>query len=261
MKHCLQVSLVFLGFLLHASLLGDLKAQSPGPQPDPSLKLHFDFDGDFSIGKVPDVTGNGHDAVQFNPTNNITKMNGVFGTEAGQWTYTFTQHDYSGHTYPASQYLAVTNVSGIEYLTNTTISLWAKIDTNGDIEMKLLGAYYDPAYASGGPAQATNCWYLGRNDYYNLELVVYSASGRRNVAYWPVDVVQGGGSFPNLATTNFHLYTVTVDCPNNVAVAYYDGMPYMTNSVGVPWLRIYGTYNLPMAGHRNGFAGWLASVG
>ena len=45
---------------------------------------------------------------------------------------------------------------------------------------------------------------------------------------------------PILATTNFHLYTVTLDCAANRAVAYYDGQPYMTNLINVPWLHVYG---------------------
>ena len=215
------------------------------PATDPSLVLRFDFDEDFSVGRVLDVTGNGHDAIQFDSTNNITQADGVFGTKAGQWTYSFTQSDGSGHTYPASQYLAVTNVYGIQYLTNATISLWAQFDANNDNEMKLLGAAYDPVYASGGQAQATNCWFLGRHDTPGLALVVYAASGAEDVVYWPWDVVAWGGSNPDWSTTEFHLYTATIDCPNNVAVAYYDGMPFVTNSIGVPWLRIYGTQNLP----------------
>ena len=236
MKNCLQLNLVFLGFLLNSALLGDLKAQSPGSQPDPSLKLHLDFDEDFSIGKVPDVTGNGHDAIQFDLTNNITQADGIFGTKAGQWIYRFFQFDYSGHTYPASQYLAVTNVSGIQYLTNATISLWVQFGTNNDNEMKLLGAYFDPTFASGGLEQATNCWYIGRDDYVNTLLTVYDASGAHDIIGWP---------WESTAESAFHLYSVTIDCPNNIAIAYYDGLPCMTNSIGLPWLRIYGTHDRP----------------
>ena len=234
MKCFLQMNLVFLGVLLNFSLLGDLKAQSPGPQPDPSLKLHLDFDEDFSIGYVPDVTGNGHDAIQFNLTNNIKQTEGVFGTKAGQWTYAFFQSDYSGHIYPASQYLAVTNVSGIQYLTNATISLWAYVDPNSnDDEMKLLSAYYDPLYA--GQEQATNCWFIGRNNLPYIYFTIYPASGMRDILGWPIDA----------APSSFHLYTATIDCPNNVAIAYYDGVPVFNNTLDVPWLRIYGTQNLP----------------
>ena len=245
MKNCLQLNLVFLGFLVNSALLGDLKAQSPGSQPDPSLMLHLDFDEDFSIGKVPDVTGNGHDAIQFNSTNNLTQADGVFGTKAGQWTYRFNQGDYSGHIYPASQYLAVTNVSGIQYLTNATISLWAKIDANTDFQMEILSAGYAPIYASGGAAQATNGWFLGRDITPNLCFVVNPASGGQLLVYWPDDTVRSGGSIPDLSTTRFHVYSITIDCPNNLVVAYYDGLPWMTNSIGLPWLRIYGTRDLP----------------
>src|ERR1035441_5889721 len=37
---------------------------------------------------------------------------------------------------------------------------------------------------------------------------------------FPVDVVQYGGSNPDLSTTQFHLYSVTIDCPGNQAIAY-----------------------------------------
>jgi hypothetical protein len=41
-------------------------------------------------------------------------------------------------------------------------------------------------------------------------------------------------------TTTFHLYTLTVDCPNNVVIAYADGAPCQTNTINLPWLHVYG---------------------
>ena len=37
------------------------------------------------------------------------------------------------------------------------------------------------------------------------------------------------------------LYTVTIDCLNNQAISYTNGMPVMTNTLDVPWIRIRET--------------------
>lgn len=207
-----------------------------------SLRLKFDFDEGFAgSGFVADMSGYSHDGISFNATNWITATNGVFGTTAGQWTYWGFQNDGQGHNYPASQYIGVTNLAGIQYLTNATISLWAQFDVNGDLQMQLLSAGFTAAYASGGPAQATNGWFLGRDSSENLWFAVYpSDTAKRRIVNWPADCDR-----VNLNTSTTHLYTVTVDCPNNRAVSYYDGSPYSTNNIGLPWLRVYGTINLP----------------
>jgi hypothetical protein len=212
------------------------------------LQIHLDLSTLTTVG-VADVTGNGHTALQFNSTNNISATNGIYGTTAGQWTYKFTQSDLSGHTYPASQYLAVTNLTGIRYLTNATVSFWAQISTNGDLAMNVLSAGFDPYNVLGGAgeiANATNCWLIGRDYTAPLRFIVYPAGGaKRQVVSWPDDVVQSGGTPPDLSTMRMHLYTVTVDCISNNAVAYYDGQPCSTNTVDIPWLRVYGTINQP----------------
>src|ERR1039457_6626163 len=76
---------LFYLMLINVALAYGLRAQSSG-SPDPSLKLHFDFDEDFSHGRVIDVSSNGNDGLQFNPTNWITATNGVFGTRAAYFT-------------------------------------------------------------------------------------------------------------------------------------------------------------------------------
>jgi hypothetical protein len=204
---------------------------------DPSLKLHFDFDEDFSSGEVIDVSSNGNNGLQFNPTNWISATNGVFGSQAAQFTYVGT----STEGYGVSQYIGITNLHGIYLLTNATVSVWARFDTNADTFMFLLDCGYAVTNAYS-PAQASNSWSFGR--YYStyLQFVTFPADGSRQVAVrWPDDTIQPTGYDVNLATTNFHLYTITIDCPNKVAVAYYDGNPYMTNLINLPWLRVYGT--------------------
>ena len=239
MKTCLGSWCCVGGVLLSLSFNGRVQGQSSPLDFDPSLKLHLDFDEDFSGGKVLDVTGNSHDGWQFDPTNNIAATTGVFGTTAGQWTYKFNQTD-GVHIYPASQYLGVTNLAGIRYLTNATISLWARFDTNGDLGMQLLSAGYAPGYSWGGPAAATNGWFFGRTSSPYLGFVIYAADGAHTIVTWPDDADR-----LYLFTTKFHLYTVTLDCTKNQAIAYYDGQAYTTNTIGFPWIRIYGTGGLP----------------
>ena len=216
------------------------KAEAASPGADPSLKLHFDFDQDFSNGKVPDVTGNGHDGWRFCPTNWITATNGVFGTSGSFWHTNGTITDIEG-THAIGPYIGVTNLAGIEYLTNGTISFWAQFGQDSDVSTVILDAGYSPWYATY-PNLATNSWSLRRNYRPYLSFIVFdAAAGQRTIVDWPTDVVQPGGFSADLSTTNFHLYTITFSCPNNQAIAYYDGRPFMTNSIGSPWLRIYSS--------------------
>jgi hypothetical protein len=199
---------------------------------DSSLKLHLDFDEDFSSGQVVDTSGNGNDGWQFNPTNRLTPAPGVLGGTAAQFSSPGT-------------YLAVTNLAGFAYLTNGTLSLWAKFAPNGDLAMRLLDNGYTPGY-SGNPAAASNSWALCRDYTPYLTFLVYpSGSAGQRLVSWPDDTVRSGGSQPDLSTTGFHLYSVTIDCPNNQAIAYYDGQPWMTNSINLPWIRVYGCAGQP----------------
>lgn len=218
-----------------------MQAQSTTLDTDPSLKLHFDFDEDFSDGRVLDVSGNGNDGLQFNPTNWITATNGVFGSSAARFTFVGVMTNDPPHIYNLGQYLAVTNLSGIAIMTNATISLWAQFyDTNNLNFLMLMDCGYSTTYASS-PSLASNSWSFGRNFASYLSFYVYPAGGGyRTLVQWPSDVVRAGGYTPDLATTNIHLYTITLDCPGNRAIAYYDGQPYQTNTIDLPWLRIYG---------------------
>ncbi len=208
---------------------------SAGIASDSSLKLHFTFDQGFTNGRVADVSGNGNDGWQFNPTNWITAVSGVLGGTAAQFSYVGLITNGSGEALPFSQYIAVTNLAGIAMLTNATISFWARFDTNSDTTMRLLDNGYSAAYAAD-PSAASNSWSLGRNYGACLSLLVYPSGGaRQSLVNWPNNV-----NASSLSSPNFHLYAVTLDCPNNQAIAYYDGAPVMTNAINLPWIRVYG---------------------
>jgi hypothetical protein len=206
--------------------------------------LWFNFDQDCSGGRVVDVSGNGNDGWQMNPTNWITSTTGVFSNDAAQFTYVgFISNDVD-HVYPVSQYIAVTNLNGFAFLTNGTISIWAQFDTNNDTAMRLLDNGQTVQYAAN-QTLAVNSWALCRDFYYTLELLVYpdqnnNGGNRYPVAWWPVDV-----DVYSLASKKFHLYTATIDCPGNTVIAYYDGQPYVTNTIDLPWIRVYGCASQP----------------
>jgi hypothetical protein len=220
-------------------------AQSANLDTDPALKLHFDFDEDFSNGRVLDVSGNGNDGWQFDSTNWISPGTGVFGSTAAQFEYAGLIYTDPPRVHAYSQYIGITNVTGFFFLTNATLSVWAKFDTNADNAMVLLDTGYPVMYAFD-PNAASNSWSWARNSSSYLYFTTYPSDVyHRFVVSWPDDTVQPGGFSPNFATISFHLYTLTVDCTSNYAIAYYDGQPYTTNTIDLPWLRVYGTLNRP----------------
>jgi hypothetical protein len=238
--HC-AIWLVLSSLTMTCDLLG----QSGNSLVDPTLKLKFDFNQDFSAGRVLDVSSNGNDGLQFNPTNWITATNGVFGTPAASFRRVGVMTNDPPQVYPLTQYIAVTNLNGIKYLTNGTISMWARFDAtnNGHNLICLMDCGYTAAYA-WSPSQASNSWTWAKGTYQNyLSFWVYPYlpdGGGRTLVRWPDDTVGGD----NESTTSVHLYTITIDCPNNQVIAYYDGEPYMSNTIDLPWLQIYGTSSI-----------------
>lgn len=238
-----KFSIVSCIFLL--VLLFSYQMQGQGSGSDPSLKLHYDFDEGFSNGRVIDVSSNGNDGLQFNPTNWITETNGVFGSTAAYFTTVGVMLNDPPQVYPLSQYIAVTNLNGIKYLTNATISVWARYDAtnNGHNLSCLMDCGYTAAYA-WDPSEASNSWTFAKLPFQNyLSFIVYPylpGGGYSTLVTWPDDTVGGD----NESTTNIHLYSVTIDCPGNQVIAYYDGLPYMTNAINLPWIQIYGTWSL-----------------
>ena len=195
---------------------------------DPSLLVHLDFDENFSSGQVLDVTGNGHHGWCFNPTNWITATQGVFGSVGGFWQTNSVLLDPPSTYLPVSQYFGITNLTGIKYLTNATVSVWVNFRYNTPDIIWVISNGYDASYLYD--SSGTNGWDFAKIYSSSMQFIVYPLPGGYDtVLTWPTP-----------ADSNYHLYTATVDCTANRAVAYYDGLAVQTNTVGMPFLQIYG---------------------
>src|SRR5438874_1392888 len=93
-----------------------------------TLVLHFDFDENFSGGLVPDLSGYANNGIGYN----LAHWPGMAPGITGRGAY------FPGKANPA--YIAVTNWNGIDFLTNGTISIWAKFTTNSYEGSTLLDA-------------------------------------------------------------------------------------------------------------------------
>ena len=240
LKHISSTPIKFaaIGPVLLCLLMARTIAAADVLDNDPNLVLHFDFESQPTNGVVLDTSGYGNDGYQFNQTNLLAYTNGVFGGTAAQFSYVGVMLNDPPQVYPFSQYIAVTNLRGFAYLTNGTISFFAQFAPNTNNGIYMLDSGYNVLYQG---AQASNSWTLGRNYQHNLSFWVFPGSGGYNtIVSWPNDAPSA-----DYSTARMHLYTVTLDCVSNTAVAYYDGSPYKTNAIGVPWLRIFGSKALP----------------
>ena len=196
---------------------------------DTSLKVHLDFDESLT-GRILDVTGNTNNALRMDGTNWISATNGAFGS-AGFFHYvgTLPTNNPPGAAY--SQYGAITNLNGIATMTNATISVWAQFGPNVDYVMCLLDCGY---YTSA------NSWMLARDSTPYLTFATFPDTGGNGRIQFPTDVVIAGGGSPDFSTTNFHMYSVTVNGLSNQVIGYYDGQAFQTNTLGTDHLSTPG---------------------
>lgn len=198
---------------------------------DPSLLMHLDFDRGFTNASVvEDVTGYGRHGIGFRTNNWIVPTNGIFGGTGAMFrTNGWATNGLS--RYETSQYLAVTNVTGLTPLTNMTVSFWA--ENIGKTGSQKLVYMLDAAARNN-----TNSWRIGRlqlPDQNRMSMRVYKAGTTDSqgdlIGYWPANTK----SASDLTTTNgLELYTVTIDCSAGKAVFYLNGTPRATNTITVP---------------------------
>ena len=199
---------------------------------DPSLQAWWDFQGDLST-QVPDISGHGFFGRRCS-TNWPVAATGKWGE--GVWFHTNSYlFDPPADLIPVGQWIGITNLAGtsLEYLTNGTLSWW--MCPSNDVPPN--GVYL---FDCGSPVSsvgnaASNSWSItgDGNPFYTL--VVYDGSAfSREVISWP-----------NAQTDGWHHYALAFNCVSNTAVSYYDGMPYQTNVLNLPWLHSYGSAAQP----------------
>lgn len=223
---------------------------------DPSLLMHLDFDRGFTNGQsyVMDVTGHTNHGIGFNTNNWIVPTNGAFGTLGAMFETNFwTTNGLS--RYEASQYVAVTNMTSLETLTNATISFWAEFD--GKTGPQTLTYLIDAAARYNA-----NSWRIGRltlPTMARMSMRVYrdgtTDTDGESLITWPNNAIGSSGK----TTNGLEHYVVTVDCETGRAVSYLNGIASSTNnSVNMPYLRVSAgspTKWISIGAHKYGSTG------
>lgn len=196
-------------------------------QSDPTLKLWLSFNdwrGPTNI--VVDDSGNNNNALLYGTvTNWPTLTNGPDGFGLGVAFDGYTTN-YWNDLYPeppgALKYFAVTNLDGIQILTNGTIAWFAWKGTNCSRVSYMFGAgYYD----------VDHTFIIGHDNWNTTAFQYYSNQVTRNLFGWPDSYIApdtGLGYGFTYSYTNWAHYAVTWDGTN--VVGYWKGVPFTTNA-------------------------------
>lgn len=210
------------GVITTASLDYDGVPRTIGPMYDigalewhNDLRLELLMNGWPGQANVPDISGWANDGDVFSTiTNYPTLTNGPLATIVtnAAWMADF-------------QYFAVTNIYGIDYLTNWTFACWAWYQTA-----------YNQATIVDGEANSDNgdrpySWRIGRRGGQQTFFHTYDAAGNST------NIVAFNDNSPGAGTLAWHFYAVTVT-PTQV-ISYTDGIATQTNNYTAPFYKIY----------------------
>ncbi len=191
---------------------------------DYSKVVWIDFERTFTNGistnwYFMDESGNSHHPLRWGNPDTKTNYPSIGSDQNGGQAAFFQEYpneniNVGGNTtqYHTGDYMGITNLVGIKRLTNVTICVWVKwYDPNQD----------DQAIIGSGGANDDGLWILQR-----LGGITRFGLGH-------------GGSldqehflfFPDSGVSNsWHHYAITWNGTNHTGIAYYDGVPYVTNS-------------------------------
>lgn len=214
---------------------------------DPNLVMHFDFDENpIASNKVCDVTGYGHNAVQMDPTNFCKTTASADGTVASLGTVVAQIPD---NNYNYTWYGAITNLGGAQpvlFITNGTFSAWVQMATNGERWDTILDTGCDPA-GEVTPSLATNSWNIGYGhsvkiggSFPDQDLCtnfIFKIYGNTVTNGLNSPFLEAGWPGPMRDGQTWALLTATWQGNGNL-ILYYNGQPWSTNALGVPWLRV-----------------------
>jgi hypothetical protein len=204
---------------------------TPGGSLPPQLLMHLNFTDWYGITNVLDQTANHADAIAIG-THGPTFVEGPFATNA------------AAH-FATGQWLAVTNISAFEYLTNGTICMWIKFDKPvGTGDYYAMDGWY--AYPD------TNCFWVGA-----------PLGNSSKVRFFGNSTTYETLSFDDWNICgSWHHYGMSWN-GNNV-ICYFDGNPFLTNSQAMPFLHVESTTHWLALGVQHGShtadspsGGWL----
>jgi len=204
---------------------------------DTNLLVFFDFE-QRDTNKVVDVTGYGHHAYRMDPTNWISSYitNGRVWDSAWKGVTNFVNGSGDGY----SQYGAITNLGGIDFITNGTIMVWVKWATNENRWAAILECGFNTQFAANSAA-ATNSWAFQYGSPNLSETPVgpifkHYTTGDNN----STNGILARWTEPRDGVTWHHL-CITWSADSDTYTAYEDGLATTyTGTFSAPYLRVSG---------------------
>jgi hypothetical protein len=167
--------------------------------PDPSLVLHLSFDNALDSGLILDISGHGHHARRYSPTNWPSPATGPDGRQAGY----FRRYDSL-----SGDYAAVLKTPLLDGLATGAIAAWARYDSD---------SYHASAIVDGHYHTQPGSWLLGRvYEWQTSFLMVDLAKNEYRVIRFPDKTTSA-----DRATDGWHHYCVTFD--GTTIRGYFDG--------------------------------------
>jgi hypothetical protein len=235
---------------------GPLELQeSQGPSPDPSLLAWFNFDDEYSDGKLDDGSGRNNHAYRFGrpgsvyPTNfparvaansipgrpNVTGYAGDFRWYADGWGLYGRSGDYA----------AITNVEPFRNLEQMTVALWARyhsakrINPDYNYSVDSNGSFVSTGTSTGVPGT----WGFGRLgekitlNNTRFSILTNGATFGKHIVEFPDRGFDYAGD-----TLVWHHYALTFS--NGVCRAYFDGQLYSETTTHVKALTVAWNNNV-----------------
>jgi hypothetical protein len=213
---------------------------------DSHLIIKYNPLADFSGGVFTNLAGGNQHGLQYQSTNWPYSTN--FQNRAGS-VFTVRTGNAEGATEVGyGDYIAITDLTSLQTLTNGTISFWAVYSTitNWDTQLRV-ERILDAGYQ--GMPWSAGTFFIGRGfsdvsgDSYQTVMRRYGTDGLANpttLLTWPDHVSSTDGT-----TTNFLFYTMTWDgtASGNNLKAYLNGSLVSSNSMGVPYFKMTNDFN------------------
>jgi hypothetical protein len=190
-----------------------------------------------TTGTITDASGNSNHGLRYSLTNWPSLTNGpIAGMWAGHWS-NMRPHPVELNL---GDYIAITNSSMFQRLTNGTATIWYRAASNSYGSSELISAH------GTGQSGQTNIFDIARSGSENFRLHTYTNDPpvRRTLIIFPDDTIGHGTGAEGFTSTNWTHLAATWNAADNTVVGYYNGTPFVTNILGVPYL--YANTNMSL---------------